>query len=128
MLSWCKNVLALSVLMSEYVSTALLHGWHGIKLEIPEAYLCRPDMSLQLAVLRSGGNSLKGRPQAMALDEGIQHGLWGHGALLKGGLPEGVLAHGLPGQPGGWILVQQLSNQVLEVKGSICIAKLHWQS
>lgn len=44
----------------------------------------------------------------MALDEGIQHGLGGHGALRQGGLPEGVLAHGLPSQPGGRILVQEL--------------------
>ena len=44
----------------------------------------------------------------MALDEGIQHGLGGHGALGQGGLPEGVLTHGLPGQPGSGVLVQQL--------------------
>lgn len=58
----------------------------------------------------------------MSLDEGIQHGLGGHGALRQGGLPEGVLAHGLPGQAGGGVLVQQLYDEVLEVRGSICRA------
>ena len=58
----------------------------------------------------------------MALDEGLQHGLRGHGALGQGGLPEGVLAHGRPGQAGGGVLVQQLGDEVLEVGGGICIA------
>lgn len=58
----------------------------------------------------------------MALDKGLQHGLGGHGALGQGGLPEGVLAHGRPGQPGGGVLVQQLEDEVLEVGGCICMA------
>ena len=65
-------------------------------------------MSFKLTVQRGSSNWLQCRPQAVALDEGIQHGLWGHGALGQGGLPEGVLAHGLPSQSGGRVLVQQL--------------------
>ena len=40
---------------------------------------------------------LLGRAKAMALYEGLQHGLRGHGALQEGGLPEGVLTQGVPG-------------------------------